>query len=153
MLHLTKNCLQIQKWCPYKRRVISAPICANKVRNGLASADQSYSRANQGSCHVHGMSWLCPPSSTFLLAQDLSSKWITGTPTDNIHSKVRWSQKVSSMVNGLISLCNNYVYFKSVRVSFFVLLWHGMTLIWKLRCALRNVQSSLSVFSMLHPHT
>ena len=33
---------------------ISEPVCANKVRNGPASADQGFSTASQGSCHVHG---------------------------------------------------------------------------------------------------
>ena len=47
-----------QEWCPYKGRgVISAPVCANKVRSE-ASADHSHSAASQGSCHVHSMSWI-----------------------------------------------------------------------------------------------
>ena len=56
-LRLTENCLQIWKWCPYKGRgVVSAPICAKKVRNGPASADQGCSITSLGSCRVHGTS-------------------------------------------------------------------------------------------------
>ena len=51
---LTKNCLQIWKWWPYKGRgVISVPICAKKVRNSPPSANQGCSTASQGSDHVH----------------------------------------------------------------------------------------------------
>ena len=50
-----KQPIQIQKWCLYKGRgVVSEPICANKVRNGPASADQGCTIASQGSYHVHG---------------------------------------------------------------------------------------------------
>ena len=55
VLQLTESCLQIQKWCPYKARgVVPEPVCANKARNGPATADQGSSLASQGSCHVHG---------------------------------------------------------------------------------------------------
>ena len=33
---------------------IPEPVCANKVRNGLASADQGFFTASQGSCRMHG---------------------------------------------------------------------------------------------------
>ena len=88
-LHLTECCLQVQKWCPYKGRgVIPEPVCASKVRNGPAGADQGFSTASQGSCHVHGTPSWNPPTSpylTFLLAQNLSSKRIA--PTDNMRPK------------------------------------------------------------------
>ena len=62
----TENCLQYQKWCPYKGRgVVSMPVCANKVRNGPASADQGHSTASQGSCHVHGTPCWNPPTSPY----------------------------------------------------------------------------------------
>ena len=67
----TESCLQCQKWSPYKGRgAFSTPICVKK--DGLASDDQGFSTASQGSSHVHSMSWLCPPTCpypTFLLAQ------------------------------------------------------------------------------------
>ena len=54
-LNLTDCCLQVQKWRPYKgRRGVPEPFCANKVKNGPVSADQGFSIASQGSCHVHG---------------------------------------------------------------------------------------------------
>ena len=57
MLLPTKNCLQCQKWCPYKGRgVVSTPICAIKVRNSPASANQGLSIASQDIHHVHDMS-------------------------------------------------------------------------------------------------
>ena len=88
-LHLTECCLQVQKWCPYKGRgVVPEPVCANKVRNGPASANQGFSTASQGSCHVHGTPCWNPPTSPillFLLAQNLSSKQIA--PTDNMRPK------------------------------------------------------------------
>jgi len=34
--------------------VVPEPICANKARNGPATANQGSSLATQGSCHVHG---------------------------------------------------------------------------------------------------
>ena len=37
---------------PYKGRGV-VPVCANKVSNGPASADQGFSTASQGGCHVH----------------------------------------------------------------------------------------------------
>ena len=85
-LQLTESCLQIQKWCPYKARgVVPEPVCANKARNGPATADQGSSLASQGSCHVHGTpGWTHPPPPIppFLLVQNLSSKQIA--PTDNM---------------------------------------------------------------------
>ena len=72
-LHLTESCLQNQKWCPYKRKgVVPEPVCANKVRNGPASADQGFSTASQGSYHVHGTPcWNSPtsPFSTFFASR------------------------------------------------------------------------------------
>ena len=80
-LRLTESCLQIWKWYPYRGRgVVSIPICANKVRNGPASTDQGHSIASQGSHDVHGMSWICLPTSsypTFLLAQNRLCQLIT----------------------------------------------------------------------------
>ena len=32
----------------------STPVCVKKERNGQASANQGFSIASQGSCHVHG---------------------------------------------------------------------------------------------------
>ena len=46
-------------------------------RGCLATADQGLPTASQDSHYVHGMSWICLPTSpypTFLLAQNLSSK-------------------------------------------------------------------------------
>ena len=75
--------------CPYKARgVVPEPVCANKVRNGPASADQGFSTASQGSCHVHGTpGWTHPPPPIppFFLAQNLSSKRIA--PSDNMRPK------------------------------------------------------------------
>ena len=63
-LHLTECCLQVQKWCPYKGRgVVPEPVCANKVRNGPASADQGCSISSQGTRHVHGTPCWNPPTS------------------------------------------------------------------------------------------
>ena len=88
-LQLTESCLQIHKWCSYKARgVVPEPVCANKARNGPATADQGSSLASQGSCHVHGTpGWTHPPPPIppFLLAQNLSSKRIA--PTDNMRPK------------------------------------------------------------------
>ena len=88
-LHLAECCLQVQKWCPYKGRgVVPEPVCANKVRNGPASANQGFSTATQGSCHVHSTScWNLPtsPYPAFLLAQNLSSILIA--PTGNMRPK------------------------------------------------------------------
>ena len=57
MLRMTKNCLQIWKWCPYKERgVVFAPICATKMRNGPASAYQGclfYRQPRQPPCARH----------------------------------------------------------------------------------------------------
>ena len=89
VFQLTESCLQIQKWCPYKARgVVPEPVCANKARNGPATADQGSSLVSKGSCHVHGIPrWTHPPPPIppFLLAQNLSSKWIL--PTDNMRPK------------------------------------------------------------------
>ena len=65
-LHLTECCLQVQKWCPYKwRGVVPELVCANKVRNGPASANQGFSTASQGSCHVHSTPCWNPPTSPY----------------------------------------------------------------------------------------
>ena len=58
----------IKKWCLYKRRgVVPEPVCANKVKNGPASADQGCSLASQGSCHVHATPcWNPPPPPSHL---------------------------------------------------------------------------------------
>ena len=65
VLHLTECCLQVQKWCPYKERgVVPEPVCANKVRNGPASADQGFYTASQGSCHLQGTWGSCHVHST-----------------------------------------------------------------------------------------
>ena len=67
--------------------VVPEPLCANKVRNGPASTEQGFSTASQGSYHVYG-TLLKPthlPYPTFLIPQNLSSKWIA--PTDNIRPK------------------------------------------------------------------
>ena len=101
-LQLTESRLPIQKWCPYKARgVVPEPICANKVRNGPATADQGSSLASQSKCHVHGTSrWTHPhpPIPPFLLVQNLCSKRIA--PTDNV-TKVRWCHIGLSVVKGL----------------------------------------------------
>ena len=34
--------------------MVPEPVCANKARNGPATADQGSSPARQGTCHVHG---------------------------------------------------------------------------------------------------
>ena len=34
--------------------MVSTHVCTNRVSNGIASANQGYSTASQGSCHVHG---------------------------------------------------------------------------------------------------
>ena len=50
----------------------------NKVRNGLASADQGFSTASQGSCHVYGTPSWNPPTSpypAFLLVQNLHNHY------------------------------------------------------------------------------
>ena len=56
-------------------------VCANKVTNYSASANQDHFTAIR-----HGMA-ACPPPSipAFLLVQNLSSKWIT--PTGNMWPK------------------------------------------------------------------
>ena len=40
-------------------------FCANKVGNSPASADQGFSKARQGSCHVHGTPCWNPPTSSY----------------------------------------------------------------------------------------
>ena len=89
-LLLTENCLWNQKWSPWKGRgLVSTPVCAKKERDGPACADQGLSIASQDSRHIHGMPWMCPPTTPippFLLAQNLSSKQIA--PTDNIRPKL-----------------------------------------------------------------
>ena len=61
---------------PYKGRGV-VPVCANKVSNGPASADQGFSTASRGfSCaETHPP----PPVPPFLLVQNLSSKQISPT--------------------------------------------------------------------------
>ena len=66
------NCLQYQKWSLQRQRRESTPVCDKLEKIGPASVDQSRSTASQDSCHVHGMSWMHPPTSPippFLLAQ------------------------------------------------------------------------------------
>ena len=46
-LLVTENCLQYQKWCPYRVGVVSIPVVANKVRNSPASIDQVYTFCSQ----------------------------------------------------------------------------------------------------------
>ena len=94
MLHLAENCLQDLKWSYKRRGVVSAPICAIRVRNGPTSANQGCSTDSQGSCPVHAMSWYVhPPPSVppFLLVQNLSSKLIV--PAWYHVTKVRWCKK------------------------------------------------------------
>ena len=43
----------VAKVCSSSRNS-TEPVCVNKVRSGLASADQGFSAASQGSCHLHG---------------------------------------------------------------------------------------------------
>ena len=67
-LHLTENCLQIQKWCPYTTRGeewFLHSFVIKTVRNNPASANQGCSTSSTGSCHVHGMSWPCLPNSPY----------------------------------------------------------------------------------------
>ena len=83
-LHLTECCLQVQKWCLYKGRgVVPEPVCANKVRNGPASADQGFSTASQGSCHVHGTPCWNPPTSPY--PAFFTSSWTTDSESLNHH--------------------------------------------------------------------
>ena len=87
MLLLTENCLQWQKWSPYKSQgVVSTPVCAKKERNGPASADQRPAK-------TAAMCTACPdyahppyPIPPFLVTQNLSSKWIV--PTDNMRPEL-----------------------------------------------------------------
>ena len=77
-------------------------IGSKKIRNGPASADQGCSTSSQGSCHVHGTSWLCPPTSpypTFLA----SAKSIFKMDCANIKMwpKSDNCQTVSLVVKGL----------------------------------------------------
>ena len=39
--------------------MVSTPVCAEKERNGPASADQGLSTASQDRRRMHGMSWIC----------------------------------------------------------------------------------------------
>ena len=101
MLHLAENCLQDLKWSYKRRGVVSAPICAVRVRNGPTSANQGCSTDSQGSCPVHAMSWLCPPTSlcsTFFA----SAKPIFKTNCASLIScdQSQMMQKVSSVVKG-----------------------------------------------------
>ena len=70
-------------------RVFPEPVCANKVRDGPASANQGFSTVNQGSCHVHGtLSWNPPTSpypAFFASAKPIFKKRIA--PTDNMWPK------------------------------------------------------------------
>ena len=70
VLCLTKNCLQIRKWCPNKGRgVVSAPICANKVRNGQSVSTKAVLQPVKAGAMCTALSWLRPPTSpnpTFL---------------------------------------------------------------------------------------
>ena len=66
MLLLTEGCLQCQKWSHYKgRAAFYMPICVKKKRNSQASAEQGFSTASQHSRHVHCMSCLCLPTSSY----------------------------------------------------------------------------------------
>lgn len=88
------NLLKCQKWSPYKRRKWFLHL--RKERK----CKPSHSIASQNSRHVHGVLCVCfpPPSSlpscSFLLVQDLSSKWIV--LTDNV-TKIAW-QVYSSLM-------------------------------------------------------
>ena len=86
MLLRTESCLKRQKWSPYKvKGLFSTLICTRKQKNGPPSADQAHSIASYNSCHAPSANAVdSPPSPVppFLLAQNLSSKWIA--PTDNI---------------------------------------------------------------------
>ena len=102
-LHLTECCLQVQKWCPYKGRgVVPEPVCANMVRNGPASADQGFSTATQGSCHVHSTPCWNPATSPYP-AFFASAKPIFNTDCTNWYhaAKVRRCHLASSVVKGL----------------------------------------------------
>ena len=61
------------------------PICDNKVRNGPDSADQGRSKAAATMSMAYHDYVHPPPHHTFLLAQNLSSKWIA--PTNNMQPK------------------------------------------------------------------
>ena len=63
--------------------VVPGPVCANKVRNGPASADQGFSTASQGSCHVHSTPCWNQPYPAFFA----STKAKRTAPTDNMRSK------------------------------------------------------------------
>ena len=75
---------------PIKRqRSLIYPICVKKERNGQAGANQGFSTASQGSCHVHGTPYWnlpTPPIPPFLLVQNLPSKQIV--PSDKMWSKL-----------------------------------------------------------------
>ena len=88
--------------------MVSAPICANRVRNSSASADQGCSIASQGSSHVHGMSLLGHPPypyPTFFASGKPISKQIA--PTDNMWPKSDNAKKYHQcMVKGCRSVAN-----------------------------------------------
>ena len=103
MLLWTKNCLNCQKWSPYKvKGVFSTPICARKKTNGTLVIDQGYSTGSYN--HHHAEQWTHPPPPIppFLLTQNISSKQIA--PTDNMQPKSDGAQKASSVVKGLSRL-------------------------------------------------
>ena len=82
VLCLTKNCLQIRKWCPNKGRgVVSAPICANKVRNGSASANQGWAKATTMCTAYVGFAHPTPPIQFFFPSTKPISKTIICLPT------------------------------------------------------------------------
>ena len=82
------------------------PICAKRVRNGLASADQGLSTAKTTAMCTACHEYANPPPSIplFWLTQNLSSKRIAAT---NNVTKVRRHQIVSVVAKGLIKKKKN----------------------------------------------
>ena len=85
MLLLTENCLQCQKWSPYKGRApFSVPICAKKERSSPANVDQGLLQSDNqlSSAVTRGLHPPPPSIPPFLLAQNISvSHSIIMTPS------------------------------------------------------------------------
>ena len=103
-LRLTENCLQIQKWCPYRGRgVVSAPICANMVSSQYWPRLFYKAAAMCTACHDYTRP--LPP----ILAQNLQNR---------LHQLItcRRSQKASLVVKGLKGILTSYANLKTMLI-------------------------------------
>ena len=103
---LSLYCLQVQKWCPYKGRgVVPEPVCANKMRNGPASANQGFLQPAKAAAMCtapRAETRPPPPIPPFLLAQTYLQNGLRQLITV---AKVRRCHMASSVLKGLSLPC------------------------------------------------